>query len=156
MATIMQYVCEQCGARHAPGNMLTALSEAVKNTIASCATCQGRRALELAFPFAFGACGGQVVVVAAFVPRAAVSSCRFWEHDGHTIEYLPFLVVLEDKHEHKMRNIWLPYWHLDTHQSSGKTTMKYGQWAPLMDHTLFMDLIEQATAAGYLPTLHSR
>jgi hypothetical protein len=67
--------------------------------------------------------------------------------DGQTsVEYLPFLVVVRPLGA-KEDAVWLPYWHRVS--DNGHAKLKYGQWAPYMDSSMFHDLVQRAQKQGW-------
>ena len=143
MGTKIQLVCSNCGNKKVTSPMFDVLLNEAKGETSNCGKCELPMKLHLEFSFAFGASGGNVDVLKAFVPE----KINIW-HDpgGNRVEYYPFLVILRSIPEDKI-SFWLPYWHL--HNYDGKTKKKYGQWAPLMDKELFESLLLQAKNSGY-------
>jgi hypothetical protein len=97
----------------------------------------------LIFKFGLGAGGAECKVLHAFLPRERI----WWEDDGKTVTFFPFLVVMKRMDE-EGQPFWLPYWH--TVEGPGRKVLKYGQWAPWMDADHFKDLLAQAREKGYL------
>lgn len=83
-----------------------------------------------------------MVVLGCYLPRPPQN----WSTGTQNVTFLPFLVVTETPGG--QRSVWLPYWHEVTEGARKK--VKYGQWAPNMDHHLFVDLLAQARADGFL------
>ena len=144
MATQRQYRCD-CGARvEEVWNLYAALDQVASGTASACADCTTTLKLHLSFGFALDADGKDYVVAACYRPRNKTKAV--WQTSkGKAVEFVPFLVVAEKGSE---RAIWLPYWHV-VQESSGPKN-RYGQFAPFMDAELFVDLMEQASADGWL------
>jgi hypothetical protein len=122
--------------------MLDALTSVSRGQPPLCPECKDPLRLHLSFDFSFGADGRDVVVVASYLPR----NSRPWDTESEHVTFLPFLIVTETAQG--KRAMWLPYWHEVV--KDGKKSMKYGQWAPYMDDDLFLDLLAQARADGFL------
>ena len=144
MATQRQFRCD-CGFRvEEAWNLYDALDQVASGAISTCADCTTRLKLHLSFSFALDADGKDFIVAACYRPRHKTKAV--WQtSEGKAVEFVPFLVVAEKGSE---RAIWLPYWHVVQETSGPK--YRYGQFAPFMDAELFIDLVEQASADGWL------
>jgi len=139
-------VCERCGPSPATGSTLfeDLLAKALGET-RQCTECHAHHVeLRLKFSFGLNASDPECTVRDCFMPRHPE---RWRDADGKEVTFHPFLVVLQ-RHGREQA-AWLPYWHT-VERPGRKRAQKYGQWAPLMDFSLFEDLLSQARAKGYL------
>ena len=130
--TWRDYVCNECHHKKRAGKLFDALKN-FRTRIEQCPNCA--HAMELLLYFDFGLDGGRTrcKVLEVFLPKRLTR----W----NSVVFYPFLVVLK---RGRTQAFWLPYWHVE----AGK--LKYGQWAPFMDESLFKDLLLQAQQRGYL------
>lgn len=143
MATGRKLVCTKCQSSANVGALFDALQLLATNSITQCPTCSANRQIHLGFDFGLDVGGKDSVALAAFLPRRLES----WKDaKQRNVTFYPFLVVTA--REGRDRAVWITYWHIIL--DGNKRISKYGQWAPYMDHDLFVDLIEQATASGLL------
>lgn len=149
MATRRFLVCKQCGPSLARGTLFELLLSRAHGQLHRCPKCDALAALRLNFDFGLNAPDSECTVLDCFAPQQPES----WkEKDGSTVTFYPFLVIVR-RHGRDLA-AWLPYWHIVAR--GHRRTRKYGQWAPFMDFHLFRDLLAQAEAKGYSPTLEAR
>lgn len=143
MATDRAYLCsrDDCAHRRWAPSLFAALKDVAHRQEVACPLCGAPSSLELTFPFALGAGTRTCRVVAAFLPEKIVD----WQDGDATVQFYPFLAVTESNN--KDQSFWLPYWHVTTRE--GRSTNKYGQWAPYIDSSLFASMVSQARAEGY-------
>lgn len=148
MATVRWLECAGCHDVPGMDTLFAELSRIAAGSCPPCGKCRtGEVRLRLIFDFALGAGGRDCFVVAAFVPRRNVE----WEQNGRPVAFIPFLVITQAADG--VRSAWLPYWH----QTPGDPRpLKYGQFSPHMELDLFVDLVEQARAAGYMQPAEER
>jgi hypothetical protein len=141
MATTRWLECTGCRSTLPMDTLFAELSRIATGRLHQC-TCGSEVRLRLVFDFALGAGGKECSVIAAFLPQKRKVE---WEHNGQPVGFSPFLVITQTADN--VQSAWLPYWH----QTPGdRRPLKYGQFSPHMDLDLFVDLVEQARAAGYL------
>lgn len=136
MSTQRYWYCSKCGKKAKVPFLFDALFRFV-GVRPTCDHCSATKELHLDFDFGLGATGAKCTVRDVFRPPDPPS----WKHEGETVTYYPFLVVLED--EEREQCFWLPYWHVHG------TRRKFGQWAPFMNARLFRSLLDQAREKGY-------
>lgn len=144
MATKLHFECSECGHTRNANRLFSALKAVADGSEPECPTCGSSEELHLRFDFALGAGGKDSSVIGSYYPDEPV----FWENRvrGEHIVFYPFLVITErPRHE---RGVWLPYWHV-IRDGDGRT-LKYGQWAPFMDASIYENLLDQARSAGML------
>lgn len=143
MATTRLTKCTHCTPAADKGTLFRTLLRIADDPNQPC-ECGGTRSVHLGFDFGLGATDKESEIEAAFRPQPLES---WTDRDGSTVTFYPFLVVL--KRSNRKRAVWMPYWHV-VESSSGKRKEKYGQWAPVMDESLFESLLAQAQKAGIL------
>jgi hypothetical protein len=150
MATGRFYRCTSCDQQ----TPIVALFSALKAWASAkgppaCMVCGAAQNLYLEFPFAFSP-PVSMQVLQVFRPTEGDAAARWNDSTEREVAFHPFLVIAErrDPNQAASRTAWLPYWH--TMHVAGKTTTKYGQWAPNMNIGLFDELITQAREEGYL------
>ena len=145
MATQRYYICPHCKNKQWPATLFDALRDCATGNIPKCMNCDIESDLHLTFSFGLDVGDHPAKVVAAFFPDNISS----WEDaQGAFIEFYPFLVVVQSLEEgHK--SIWLPYWHIRSHEN--RVEKKYGQWAPFIHEGSFLEMLDKARNAGLLP-----
>ena len=140
MATERYYSCK-CEELTYPANLFDALLDFSK-AAPSCKKC-GRKELHVVFHFGLEGGNPDCKVLAVYIPRRLGS----WRRKDHAkVTFVPFLVIL--KNDDGAKTCWLPYWHVV--ERKGKRERKYGQWAPYVNQTEFVSLLEKARKAGHL------
>ena len=130
--TFRDYVCIKCANETRAGNLFDALRN-FRDGTPNCEKCGGLTELYLRFPFELGIGRTTCRVLDVFVPARPAR----W----NSVTFYPFLVILR---RGRTTACWLPYWHLHG------AKRKYGQWAPLMNESIFRNLLSQAKKKGYL------
>lgn len=144
--TQWRFVCLECGRSTEPRRKFEALRDTAEGRPPEpCGSCGSPTELQLTFAFALGAGALECRVLGAFLP----SDISEWEDAGAKVQFFPFLVVLEDVRDGG-RNVWLPYWHLLTHDH--KVRRKYGQWAPFLSEGAYIEPMQQARSQHLLST----
>jgi hypothetical protein len=144
VATDHRWQCRDCGGESQSGTLFDELAEVSSESTTNCDRCGSLMKLRLIFDVGLNAGKRTSFVEGCFRPKER----QCWNDEtANCVEFVPFLVIT--RYDKAKRAVWLPYWHV-VNGGDGRT-LKYGQWAPLMDIQLFTDLIGQARTAGLLP-----
>jgi len=144
MSTSRHSVCKHCGKKVLKDRLFDTLYSFTKGRGFHCLECNTSCQLLLEFPFGLNAGSYEYQVIGCYLP----DKIQQWKDSkGDTVEFFPFLVILEDT-QNKKKAIWQPYWH--GHHQSQNMNPKYGQWATCMDIEIYKQLLEKAKDEGYL------
>lgn len=139
------YVCEVCQTRTWILTLFDSFYDHANGRGQACECCSSPKNIELTFHFAMGAGSHPCKVLATFLPDQIA---RWPNEKGGTVEFYPFLVVVESIEE-GFSSVWLPYWHIVKHKD-GTIEKKFGQFAPFVESEAFSSLAAKARKAGFL------
>jgi len=145
--TDWHYTCEECGnIIEKYDTLFDTLSNFHKGKKVSCPKCGGNTKLNLIFKFALwedknSKNGYKVKVIEVILPNLNSDELK-WEYKSKSVEFYPFMVIVEDEDSEGKRHVWLPYWHLTKHKN--KVNKKWGQFPPFIDIENYKDMIDQA------------
>ena len=145
MGTERYYVCEVCQTKTWISTLFDSLHDHANGRGHICECCSSPKNIELTFNFGLDAGPHRCKVLATFLPDQIA---RWPNEKGSTVEFYPFLVVVESIEEGHS-SVWLPYWHIVKHQN-GTIQKKYGQWAPFIESGAYSSLVAKAQKAGFL------